>query len=62
MNSAGSLCLALYPDGHNERVILGKMLNKGGAAGKIYQDMTHPNSVAKIFHEKVSTLFLHFLI
>lgn len=52
MNSAGTLCLALYPDGHNERVMLGEMLNKGGAAGKIYRDMTHPNSVAKIFHEK----------
>ena len=46
------LCLALYPDGHNERVVLGEMINKGGAAGKIYRDMSHPNSVAKIFHEK----------
>ena len=52
MNNADALCLALYPDGHNERVILGELLNKGGAAGKIYRDTTHPNSVAKIFHEK----------
>lgn len=43
--------LALYPDGHNEKVVLGELLNKGGAAGKIYKDTTHPNSVAKIFHD-----------
>ncbi|MBR1825866.1 MAG: hypothetical protein IJ770_04695 [Alphaproteobacteria bacterium] len=52
MAEARMLCLALYPDGHNERVLLGELLNKGGAAGKIYRDLTHPNSVAKIFHTK----------
>lgn len=44
--------LALYPDGHHETVVLGKLLNKGGAAGKIYEDTTHAESVAKIFHSR----------
>ena len=44
--------LALYPDGHHEEIILGELLNKGGAAGKIYADLTHKNSVAKIYHER----------
>lgn len=52
MTAEKMLCLALYPDGHNERVLLGELLNKGGAAGKIYRDLTHPHSVAKIFHTK----------
>ncbi len=43
---------AIYADGHFEREKLGTLLNKGGAAGKIYQDITHPGLVAKIFHEK----------
>ena len=29
--------LALYPDGKHEEITLGKMLNKGGAAGKIFE-------------------------
>ena len=33
---------AIYADGHFEREKLGTLLNKGGAAGKIYQDITHP--------------------
>ena len=44
--------LALYADGHNEKVTLGELINKGGAAGSIYADLSHPDSVAKIFHEK----------
>ena len=44
--------LALYPDGHHEEVVLGQLLNKGGAAGKIYEDLTHKNSVAKIYHDR----------
>ena len=52
MTEAPQICLALYPDGHHEHVTLGRLLNKGGAAGKIYLDTTHPDSVAKIFHEK----------
>lgn len=43
--------LALYPDGHNEKITLGKLINKGGASGKIYQDLSHQNSVAKIYHD-----------
>lgn len=52
MNAENQTYLALYADGHNEKVTLGKMLNKGGAAGSIYADLTHENSVAKIFHDK----------
>ena len=44
--------LALYADRHHEFVTLGELLNKGGAAGKIYRDASHPNSVAKIYHER----------
>lgn len=40
---------AIYGDGHFEQVRLGSLINKGGAAGKIYLDASHPNSVAKIF-------------
>ena len=43
--------LALYPDGHHEEIVLGELLNKGGASGKIYIDATHPKSVAKIYHD-----------
>ena len=44
--------LALYPDGKHEEITLGKMLNKGGAAGKIYEVSGQPKIVAKIFHER----------
>ena len=44
--------LALYPDGHHEEIELGEVLNKGGAAGKIFKDLSHENSVAKIYHER----------
>ncbi|MBQ9034331.1 MAG: hypothetical protein IJ099_00015 [Alphaproteobacteria bacterium] len=44
--------LALYADGHHEEISLGELLNKGGAAGKIYRDATHIKSVAKIYHER----------
>lgn len=44
--------LALYADGHHEEISLGELLNKGGAAGKIYRDATHSKSVAKIYHER----------
>lgn len=43
---------AIYSDGHFEKVKLGRLLNKGGAAGKIYEDLSHPQLVAKIFHDK----------
>ena len=41
---------ALYPDGHSEKITLGKVLNRGGAAGRIYEVDGHPQSVAKIFY------------
>lgn len=44
--------LALYADGHHEEIRLGELLHKGGAAGKIYRDASHPKSVAKIYHER----------
>lgn len=52
MNNENMTYTALYTDGHNEKIVLGELLNKGGAAGSIYVDATHPNSVAKIFHQK----------
>lgn len=50
--AAAKKYLALYADGHHEEILLGELLNKGGAAGKIYRDATHPKSVAKIYHER----------
>ncbi len=44
--------LALYPDGHHEEIVLGELLNKGGASGRIYLDNSHPKSVAKIYHDR----------
>lgn len=44
--------LALYPDGRHEEITLGNLLNKGGAAGKIFEVDNHPKIVAKIFHER----------
>jgi hypothetical protein len=43
---------AIYADRHFEKVKLGKLLNKGGAAGKVYEVEGLPSKVAKIFHEK----------
>ena len=43
---------AIYGDGHFEKICLGELINKGGAAGKIYLNATNPGSVAKIFHNK----------
>lgn len=44
--------LAIYADRHHEEVELGELLNKGGAAGKIYLIKNKPECVAKIFHDK----------
>lgn len=41
---------ALYADGHVEKIRLGKMLNRGGAAGRIYEIEGQAQNVAKIFH------------
>ena len=43
---------AIYADGHFEKIKIGKQINKGGAAGKIYLNADNPNQVAKIFHSK----------
>ncbi len=43
---------AIFADRHFERLTLGKLLNKGGAAGKIYEIIGKPKKVAKIFHER----------
>ena len=43
---------AIYADGHFEKIRLGELVNKGGAAGKIYRDADHPERVAKIFHNR----------
>lgn len=41
---------AIYGDGAFEKITLGEVVNKGGAAGKIMQVCEHPQLVAKIFH------------
>ena len=41
---------AIYGDGSWEQVVLGEMINKGGAAGRIHRVEGHPRLVAKIFH------------
>lgn len=43
---------AIYGDGHFEKIRLGELINRGGAAGKIYAHLGNPDSVAKIFHNK----------
>ena len=41
---------AVYADGSYGKVTLGKLINKGGASGKIYLVEGRPESVVKIFH------------
>ena len=41
---------AVFGDGSFGKVVLGKMINKGGASGKIYEVVGRPQSVVKIFH------------
>ena len=43
---------AIFADRHFEQITLGKLLNKGGAAGKVYEIADMPKKVAKIFHER----------
>ncbi len=43
---------ALYSDGRFEKIRLGALVNKGGAAGKIYLNADNPEQVIKIFHKK----------
>lgn len=46
---------AIYGDGHFEKIKLGELINKGGAAGKIYLNANNPRMVAKIFHTKAKS-------
>ena len=48
---------AVFGDGSFGKITLGKMINKGGASGKIYRVVERPESVVKIFHntEKSAT-------
>ncbi len=41
---------AVYADGSFGKITLGKLINKGGASGKIYLVEGRPESVVKIFH------------
>ena len=41
---------AVYADGSFGKITLGKLINKGGASGKIYLVEGKPESVVKIFH------------
>jgi len=41
---------AVYADGSFGKITLGKLINKGGASGKIYLIENKPQYVAKIFH------------
>ena len=43
---------AIFADRHFEKISLGELLNKGGAAGKVFEIMGKPHKVAKIFHER----------
>ncbi len=46
----GVIFNAVYADGSFGKVLLGKMLNRGGASGKIYSVQERKELVAKIFH------------
>ena len=50
-----NICNAIFSDSHFERIALGNMINKGGAAGKIYAVPSKPEMVAKIFHDKTKS-------
>lgn len=41
---------AVYADGSYGKITLGRLINKGGASGKIYLVEGRPESVVKIFH------------
>lgn len=45
-----SVLNAIYADGRFEKIQLGELVNRGGAAGRIYQVQGKQQSVAKIFH------------
>ena len=51
-NNIGRQYNAIFADRHFEQIKLGNLLNKGGAAGKVYEVVNMPQKVAKIFHER----------
>lgn len=57
MSEAKQIYNAVYADGSYGKITLGKLINKGGASGKIYLVEGRPESVVKIFHntEKSAT-------
>ena len=48
--NVGTVYNAVYGDSSFEKITLGKLVNKGGAAGRIFEVKEHPRLVAKIFH------------
>lgn len=48
----GKVYNAIYADGHFEKIELGQLINKGGAAGRIFANKNDAKTVAKIYHEK----------
>ncbi len=50
MTEAKQTYNAVYADGSYGKITLGKLINKGGASGKIYLVEGRPESVVKIFH------------
>ena len=49
-DNAGTTYIAVYGDGSFEKITLGELINKGGAAGRIFEVKEHSALVAKIFH------------
>lgn len=50
VEAEGMVFNAVYADGSYGKIKLGKLVNKGGASGKIYLVEGKPESVVKIFH------------
>ena len=48
---------AIYKDRSFERLTLGNLLNKGGAAGKIFEVVGKPKKVAKIFISAMNNVY-----
>ncbi len=50
MEETAPIYNAIYGDRTWEQITLGELINKGGAAGRIFRVKGHPQMVAKIFH------------
>ena len=51
-NLEGMPFAAIFSNRKFERITLGELINRGGAAGRIYRVKEFPQYVAKIFHSK----------